>query len=126
MMDNLAESEWLESVGDFVIQKTPQKWNDVDEGVFEQELLSLVGRFLRTEAIGFRKNNKEKAYRLFITEQSGHEKGQVLFLSREQRENLVKCKEEVIKVLGKVDQETRLAVISEWLWDALPSEGEKE
>lgn len=126
MMDNLAESEWLESVGDFVIQKTPQKWNDVDEGVFEQELLSLVGRFLRTEAIGFTKNNKEKAYRLFITEQSGHEKGQVLFLSREQRENLVKCKEEVIKVLGKVDQETRLAVISEWLWDALPSEGEKE
>jgi hypothetical protein len=126
ILDDLPDSEWLESVGDFVIQKTPQKWNDVDEGVFEQELLSIAGRFLRTEAIGFNLKNKDKAYRLFITEQSGKERGQVLFLCGEQRENLVKCKQEVIKILGKVDQETRLAVISEWLWEVLPSEVEKE
>jgi len=127
MMDNLPESEWLESIGDYVVQKTPQKWNDVDEGVFEQELTSLAGRFVRTEAIGFKKNrSQEKAYRLFITEQSGQERGQVMFLDQKQKAKLVEFKKQLVKTLATVDAETGLAAISEWLWDNLPSEGTKQ
>ena len=127
MMDNLPESEWLESMGDFVVQKTPQKWNDVDEGVFEQEMANLAGRFIRTEAIGFKKRgSQERAYRLFITEQSGHERGQVMFLDQKQRAKLVAFKRQLESTLSTVDLETQLAAVSEWLWDILPNEGDKQ
>jgi hypothetical protein len=118
---NLAENEWLESIGSLIASKPPSKWIDSDENLFNQELSSLVSRFQHVESANFRQNDQVKGQagiRLGITRSDGEEREQVVYYTSEEESQLFDLEEKLKKFL---DNNKRLGLVaaSRVLWGSL-------
>jgi hypothetical protein len=121
MDDNLAESEWLESLGSSLALKPPLKWQDADEDLFAQELEALATRFRRVEGIVFPKGKPSRSgigIRLAITQANGAEHEEVVHFSTEEETELSAMQKQFESLLT-VDRRLGLAAASRAIWSAL-------
>lgn len=98
----LTDSEWLESLGSFVVSIPPSNWLDTDEEKFIQELEALTERFSRVESISFSKvksTNTDIALRFAITRSDGIEKEKVIYTSEDEFLEIEKIESELKKIL---------------------------
>ncbi|MGO8679064.1 MAG: hypothetical protein ACLQVX_24760 [Limisphaerales bacterium] len=121
MDDNLAESEWLESLGSSLALKPPAKWQDADEDVFAQELEALATHFRRVEGIVFPKGKPSRdgiGIRLAITQANGAEHEEVVHFSRDEETEL-RAMQKQFESLLTVDRRLGLAAASRAIWSTL-------
>lgn len=118
---NLAESEWLESLGSNLALKPPSKWHDAEEEMFNIELAQLAARFRRVESILFTENGSSKngvGVRLAITQANGIEHEQVVHFGKDEEQQLRELQAEFGAILAK-DRRLGLAAVSRAIWTAL-------
>jgi len=121
MDDNLPESEWLESLGNFLALKPPAKWHDTEEDLFEQELGPLATRFHRVESIIFVDGKPSKSgvgIRLAITQANGTEYEQVIHVTADEENHLRELQTQFEVLLTK-DKRLGLAAASRAIWSRL-------
>jgi hypothetical protein len=123
--DNLAEAEWLESVGSFLALKPPAKWHDAEEELFSQELAQSAARFHRVESIVFA-NGKPPKYgvgiRVAITKADGSEHEQVIHVTADEEHKLCDLQGRFEALLTS-DRRLGLAAASRALWTSLEKGG---
>jgi len=98
----LPETEWLDSLGSFVTGLPPQKWQDIDEEKFVQELELLVARFKRVESITLQRKKPATgltAVRVAITNLDGTEIDDVIYVSQGEEKEIARIEAEVTKLL---------------------------
>lgn len=118
---NLAESEWLESLGSNLALKPPSKWHDAEEDMFNIELAQVAARFRRVESILFTENGSSKngvGVRLAITQANGIEHEQVVHFGKDEEQQLRELQAEFGAILAK-DRRLGLAAVSRAIWTAL-------
>lgn len=101
---NLSDADWLELLGSFVVSIPPNKWQDIDEEKFVQELGVLVGKFLRVESIYFNKHKGHKnqsVFRLSITRPDGTEVEKIIYTSKDEEVEIAEIKSELSRILEK-------------------------
>jgi hypothetical protein len=121
MDDNLAESEWLESLGSFLALKPPAKWHDAEEDLFAQELGPLATRFHRVESIIFADGKPSKngvGIRLSITQANGTEHERVIHFTADE-ENAIRDLQAQLEALLTKDKRLGLAAASRAIWSKL-------
>ena len=121
MDDNLPESEWLESLGNFLALKPPAKWYDAEEGAFAQEIGPLATRFHHVESIVFAGGKPAKhaiGIRLAITQADGSEHEQVVHFTVDEEQRLRGIQKQFESLLTG-DRRLGLAAASRALWAAL-------
>jgi hypothetical protein len=121
MDDNLPESEWLESLGNFLALKPPAKWYDAEEGAFAQEIGPLATRFHHVESIVFAGGKPAKhaiGIRLAITQANGTEHEQVVHFTTDEEQRLRGIQKQFESLLTG-DRRLGLAAASRALWAAL-------
>lgn len=76
----LGERAWIESIGNLMARKSPERWIDNDESEFLYQLEIAVGRFKRTELalIGTTHQLNGRACRIAITKSNGIEVGDLV------------------------------------------------
>lgn len=100
--ENLAETEWLESIGSLILSKPPKQWLDSDEESFWGELASMIQRFKRVESTVFEKiknPNALMAVRLGVTQIDGTENHEVVYCSQDDKISLSKIQKEIEKLI---------------------------
>ncbi len=115
----LADTEWLESLGSLVHEKPPSKWLDRDEMIFHQELSHLCAQFKRVEGTFFTMQNQSEtgiAFRLAITHLDGREMQQVIHLSRKQEEEIADLTAQIEQILAN-HKGVGLAAASRAVWN---------
>jgi hypothetical protein len=117
---NLQESEWVESIGSFVIPTPPSRWRDIDEEQFSQEIERLIVNFIRVESIFFSKipAGAVAGIRLSITKSDGSEREQVFHFTSEEQTMLNQLKSEIRQILHK-NKRLGLIATSEAVWKEL-------
>jgi len=118
---NLAESDWLESVGSFLALKPPSKWHDVEEDAFNVELPQVAVRFRRVESILFGKSTSPRnsvGLRLAITEATGIEHEQIVHFTPDDEQQLRELQSQFGEILAK-DKRLGLAAASRAIWTTL-------
>jgi hypothetical protein len=121
---NLAESDWLESLGSSLAAKPPAKWQDADEEVFAQELGAIATRFHRVESILFAKGKPSRngaGIRVAITQANGAEHEQVVHFSTDEETEL-RDMQKRFELLLAADRRLGLAAASRAIWAALEVE----
>ena len=122
----LAEAEWLDSLGSFVCSIPPQKWTDIDAEKFTQELGVLVGKFKRVEGIAFENRRRAKnqvAVRIAITHSDGSEVDDIIFVSKNEENDIARVEAEVTRLLQQTKR-VGLAGVARAFWNVL-SQDEK-
>lgn len=122
--DNLAEAEWLDSLGSYLALKPPSKWHDAEEDLFGQELAELATRFHRVESIVFLNGKPPKngvGIRLAITQANGAEHEQVIHITAGEEQKLRELQSEFESLLTK-DRRLGLAAASRALWLSLETQ----
>lgn len=118
--NNLSTSKWIESLASLVASKPPNRWNDKDEVIFDQELHHLVGLFLRLESMIFDTQtsvtSNGKAVRLTITRPNGEEVNQVVRYSDADGERLKDLKKDLSRLLANAGP-IGMVAMSELIWD---------
>ena len=125
--DNLAEADWLESLGSYLALKPPSKWHDAEEDLFTEELLDLATRFHRVESIVFVHGKPPKdgvGIRLAITQANGTEHEQVIHVVADEEKQLRELQGEFEQLLAK-DRRLGLAAASRALWSSLGKDRNK-
>jgi hypothetical protein len=100
----LAEAEWLDSLGSLICSVPPQKWSDLDEERFTQQLGMLVARFKRVESIAYENKRRAKdqlAFRIAITHLDGTEVNEVIFITKDKEREITKIEKQVSDLLNK-------------------------
>lgn len=123
----LSDAEWLESLGSFVISVPPNKWRDIDEEKFIQELEVLVERFLRIESISFHKNKSEKddlVFRLAITKPDGTEFEKIIHSSKEEEKEIYELEAKINQILES-NQNLGIRVLARVFWELVAQEDKK-
>ena len=98
----LAEAGWLESLGSFVCAVPPNKWQDLDEERFLQEMAVLVGRFKRVESMYFQRENLSKnmtAVRVSVTNLDGTERDDVIYIAEDEESKIAKIEAQMFALL---------------------------
>lgn len=98
----LAESEWLESLGSFVCAVPPNKWQDLDEERFLQEMAILTGRFKRVESMYFERQDlthNMSAVRVSVTNLDGTERDDVIYIAEDEERKIVGIKDQIMALL---------------------------
>ena len=117
----LSEDGWLESLGSLVVQRPPSRWSDSEEDIFNTELSSLGSRFRNLESIVFKKGAAgewAEAFRLALTKEDGSEAQEVVFVEKDEQEEVDKLVEELQNVLGK-KRHVGMAALSKVAWRRL-------
>lgn len=117
-------NQWVESVGSLLGLRPPTKWKDEDEQTFDRELLELSGQFLRAEAVTFALGEGKKsgqAIRVALTQPTGKERQQVLFVSEDQTADFERLKDEISKLVIK-HRHIGLAAASQVLWEQIKAQ----
>lgn len=86
--DVLSDTQWIESVATLVAKKAPERWRNIDETIFFENLAALVPRFLRVESMGFNGTVLEgdmlkRCMRLTVTRPDGSQAEETLHWSPE-------------------------------------------
>jgi hypothetical protein len=116
--DNLAESDWLESLGSNLALKPPSKWHDAEEDAFNTELAYCVTRFHHVESIVFAASRSPKnavGIRLAITQASGVEYEQVVHFTTDEEQQLRGLQTQFEALFTK-DKRLGLAAVSRAIW----------
>lgn len=120
----LAEPEWLDSIGSLICAVPPARWTDIEMEKYSQELTQLCTRFRRVESIAFeRQGNREteSAMRLSITQQDGSEVEQVIYLAGDEQVRVLNIENQVAALLRDAPR-LALAGTARALWNALSQE----
>jgi hypothetical protein len=121
MDNNLSESDWLESLGSYLVLKPPSKWHDGEEDVFNTQLAELAARFHRVEAISFARGNAPKGargVRLAITQLNGLEHEEVVHFTLDEENHLLRLQKRFETLLA-ADKRLGLAAASRAIWKNL-------
>ena len=122
----LAEPEWIESVGSLLCAIPPSKWSDVEVERFSQELAQLCTRFQRIEALTFntlREHEVESAMRFSITQLNGSETDRVIHVAKEEEVRVKEVEKRVSGILAE-SSSAGLAGTVRALWKALRAHSE--
>ena len=123
----LAEQEWIESIGSLLCSIPPSRWSDVDAERFGQELAQLCTRFQRIEALTFdtlhEDEEGESAMRFSITQLNGSETDRVIHVTKEEEARVQEVERRVSDILDEFSS-TGLAGAVRALWKALHSHSE--
>ena len=103
---NADNRSWLESILLIITNKTPKSWTDEDVVVFETKLSNLARRFANLEAL-----QKEIAVpsegidprRITLTYPDGKEIHQMLWIDRDEQENIKQIAEQIIDIYNLND-----------------------
>lgn len=127
---NLAEAEWLESLGSLVCSMPPLKWTDEEEELFSQELGHLATRFCRVESMTFKTRKTRKsavgssAVRIAITQLDGSEVDQVIYTTEEEEKAVAKLEAQLSSMFSQ-NRNIVLAATARAFWKALSLKEEK-
>ncbi|MGI4886467.1 MAG: hypothetical protein ACRYFR_16040 [Janthinobacterium lividum] len=124
---SLAETQWLESLGNIVCSVPPNKWRDADEYKFEQEIHKLSAQFLRVEAVVFSEVGAAQdgeSVRLALTHPDGEERDQVIHLAPEQVEEVEVLQEQLRAILDNQGQ-IGMAAATRVLWEMMAQHGKQ-
>ena len=117
---NLDLTAWLESMGNLLARKSPERWSDQDEMEFLHRLESTAGRFKRTEyaLIGGTKKLNGHACRIALTRSDGTEVGDLVDWNGLDASRLKDARGEVDRLLDQLGSHG-LAATMEALWHRL-------
>jgi hypothetical protein len=115
-----AESDWLESLGSFLVRRPPSRWRDHDEGSFVQQVAELSQRYLRLEAthFGLNASGSHEAMRVALTRRTGEEAERVISLSTRQAQEATAVGDSLQLILPP-DKNIALAALSQLMWRLL-------
>ena len=114
-------TKWIEAIANYLTQKSPTSWTDLDKAQFESNLSQLVRKFQHFEAVVYDKLTHTQAslgepIRIGITRSNQPEQEQVIILpatAEEQADKLERAIEEVFDEIDKNrNSEFRLAVLA--------------
>ena len=113
----LDQTAWIESIGNLLARKSPERWNDQDETEFSHQLESISGRFKRTEfaLIGTTKMLNGNACRIALTCSNGTEVGDLVDWNGIDESRLDEARNEIDSVLDRLGPHG-LAATMEALW----------
>lgn len=121
LMDDLPESDWLESLASYLALKPSSKWHDVEEDLFNSVLAEFAAKFHRVESIVFAGGKLAKhsiGVRLAVTQSNGIEHEQVVhFIAGE--ENQLRTLQTKFEHLLAKDRRLGLAAASRAIWKSL-------
>ena len=115
---HLAETEWIESVGSFIITRPPSVWKDEDESIFSEKLRGYIEKFMRVETLSFTGaggTQYASAMRVGLTQVDGKERNEVIYLDATEAAQLPKLKSKIKKLLPN-DRKLSSAALSELMW----------
>jgi hypothetical protein len=121
MDDNLAESDWLESVGSYLALKPPSKWHDAEEDLLGDELSRVASQFHRVESILFSNQGSPDimtAMRVAVTKASGVEHEKVVHFTIDEMNRVLEL-EKQFDALIAIDARLALAAASRAIWKSL-------
>jgi hypothetical protein len=124
----LPEPEWLESVGSLVCSVPPNRWVDIDEDRYSQELSQLCVTFRRVESIAFDKlqgRYTESAMRLSITQVDGSETDRVIYVAKGEETEVCEIEDRLTALLNNSPR-VGLAAATRALWKVLSLENRNE
>ncbi len=124
----LAETQWLESLGSLVCSMPPNRWTDVDESKFRSELFALTAKFQRLESFTYSVDSaasKDGAIRIAVTKIDGSEKNRVIRVSPTEEKRIKSIEAKIASIL-KENQRLGMAAAARAVWTALGIEGEKK
>jgi len=118
---NLPEAEWLDSLGSLVNSMPPLKWTDAEADRFRHELSLLAARFQRVESINFiagKEAQGQSAVRIAITRIDGSEVDEVIYVSKDEEDQIAEVEAQVVAILGQT-RHVGLAGTARAFWRAL-------
>jgi hypothetical protein len=121
MDDNLAESEWLESLGSNLALKPPSKWHDAEEDAFNDALSRFASQFHRVESILFSSKGapeKMTAVRIAVTHATGIEQERVVHFTIDEMRRVVELEKQFDALLAS-DTRLALAAASRAVWKSI-------
>lgn len=125
LADNeLAEPEWLESLGSLIVSVPPHRWTDADLERFIQELAAMCGRFLHVESITFRTNGEQYSdspLRISLTQLDGAEADRILYFPESAADKISEIEERLAEVLSD-SPAIGLAAAARVMWKLLSKE----
>lgn len=125
---HLAEREWIESVGSFIITRPPSVWKDDDESIFVEKFRGYVEKFKRVETLKFASQEGSSfasAMRVGLTQVDGKERNEVIYLDRKEIKELPKLKEQIHKLLPS-NRKLSTAALSELMWSLMEEQTSQE
>jgi hypothetical protein len=116
----LGQTAWLESIGNLLARKSPERWGDLDETEFLHQLEITAGRFKRTEfaLVGTTKRLNGHACRIALTRSDGTEVGDLVDWNGLDESQLKEARSEIDSVLDQLGPHG-LAATMEALWHRL-------
>ncbi|TGE15015.1 hypothetical protein [Hymenobacter elongatus] len=124
---SLAETRWLESLGNLVCSVPPAKWKDADEYKFEQEIHKLSAQFLRVEAVVFNAKGsvqEGESVRLALTQPDGEERDQVIHLAPDQIQEM-QALQARLRILLEHEGQVGMAAATRVLWELMEQHNEQ-
>jgi len=117
---NLAQQAWLESIGNLLAKKSPERWSDLDETEFGHQLEMASGRFKRTEfaIVGTTKKLNGHACRIALTRSDGAEVGELVDWNNRDEPELQRAREEIDALINRLGS-TGLAATMQVLWERI-------
>lgn len=111
---------WIESIGNLLARKSPERWGDQDETEFLHQLEIAAGRFKRTECalVGTTKKLNGHACRIALTKSDGAEVAQLIDWSGLDEGCLTTARSEIDQVLERLGPHGLAATMSA-LWGRL-------
>ncbi len=115
--EKLNHTAWLESMGNLLARKSPERWCDIDEIEFNHQLEISVGRFKRTEftLVGDAKRLNGHTCRIALTRSDGTEVGDLVDLNGLDKSLLKEARSEIESILDQLGVHG-LAATMEVLW----------
>lgn len=123
--NDLADTQWVESLGSFLAKRPPSKWNDTDEGKFQHQLAVLSTRFTRVEGMLFEKGvrgENSTGVRITLTTSEGEERDRVMHTKDTDETALSEIEAEIQQILSSKGK-LGLVAASRVLWNSLKTTG---
>ena len=116
---NLADEEWLESLGSFVCSKPPSKWLDVDAEHFREELDRLAQQYRRVEATATAFSNAGgSSLRVAVTLSDGTDIERVVHLDKHEEAQALGVEDAVTALLA-AHARVGIAAVTRAIWKEL-------
>ncbi|RLB92121.1 MAG: hypothetical protein DRH26_06960 [Deltaproteobacteria bacterium] len=109
------------------MSKPPEKWIDLDEERFCQEIAQRAQQFSRVETLIFPNSEKSKkniGMRLALTKSSGKEQEKVFFISPEEEKEIKGLQNKFIKLIQS--DKNGIAAAYKAIWEIMASQKPKE
>ena len=124
-------TSWLAAIANYLAQKPPKSWIDLDKVQFESNLSQLARKFQHFEAVSYEKwkyieSSAGEPIRIGITRPNQPEQEQVVILPSTAEEQADKLEQAIEQVLNKIDtdrnSELRLVVLARVAQKLMPND----